>query len=180
MAIGMFSCNSPKKGIDTLAIAKKYYEVLDQSDISGIETLLTDSLLTKETEYNYTQTFSKKEYREWLQWDAVFEPTYEILEIEQGNGTVKATISKIDKRIAFLHKAPIVTEQVIRFNKDKIASVETIKYVIFNDSVFVKNRDVLLNWIDQNHPELKGFIHNQTKAGGMKYVKAIELYEEKK
>ncbi|TWO30408.1 hypothetical protein E1J38_014735 [Seonamhaeicola sediminis] len=180
VTIGIISCKNSEKEIDKLEIAKKYYEVLDKSNVSGIETLLTDSLLTKETEYDYEQTFSKKEYVEWLKWDSVFKPTYKILEIGQENGTVKAKISKTDKRISFLHKEPIVTDQVIRFDKDKITSIETTKYVIFNDSVFVKNRDGLLNWIDKNHPELNGFIYDQTKTGGMKYLKAIELYENKK
>jgi hypothetical protein len=163
-----------------LKIAKNYYEVLDKSNVSGIETLLTDSLLTKETEYGYEQTFSKKEYVEWLKWDSVFEPTYKILEIRQENGTVKAKISKTDKRIFFLHKEPIVTDQVIRFDKDKITSIETTKYVIFNDSLFVANRENLLNWVDENHPEIGGFINDQTKTGGMKYLKVLELYENKK
>ncbi|WP_407264571.1 hypothetical protein [Tenacibaculum maritimum] len=180
ITIGIISCKNSEKEFDKLEIAKKYYKVLDKSNVSGIETLLTDSLLTKETEYDYEQTFSKKEYVEWLKWDSVFKPTYKILKIGQENGTVKAKISKTDKRISFLHKEPIVTEQVIRFDKDKISSIETTKYVIFNNSVFVKNRDGLLNWIDKNHPELNGFIHNQTKSGGMKYLKAIELYENKK
>ncbi|NIK93608.1 hypothetical protein GZ212_15715 [Mangrovimonas sp. CR14] len=180
VAIGIISCKTSEKEIDKLEIVKKYYEVLDKSNVSGIETLLTDSLSTKETEYDYEQTFSKKEYVEWLKWDSVFEPTYKILEIRQENGTVRAKISKTDKRISFLHKEPIVTEQVIRFDKDKISSIETTKYVIFNDSVFVKNRDGLLNWIDKNHPELNGFIYDQTKTGGINYLKAIELYENKK
>ena len=180
LAIGFISCKNSEKEIDKLGIAEKYYEILDKSNISGIETLLSDSLLTKETEYDYEQTFSKKEYVEWLKWDSVFDPTYKILEIEQENGNVKAKISKTDKRISFLHKEPIVTHQVIRFDNDKISSIETTKYVVFNDSTFVKTRDGLLNWIDKNHPELNGFIHDQTKAGGMKYLKAIELYENKK
>ncbi len=155
-------------------------EVLDKSNISGIETLITDSLSTEETEYNYVQTFSKKDYVEWLKWDSVFEPTYKILEIKQKNGTVKAKISKTDKRIIFLHQEPIVTDQVVRFDNDKITSIETTKYVIFNDSVFVKKRDELVDWIDKNHPELNGFIYDQTMTGGMNYLKAIELYENKK
>jgi hypothetical protein len=179
VTIGVISCKNSVSEVDKLEIAKAYYEVLDKSNVSGIETLLTDSLLTKETGYDYEQTFSKKEYVEWLKWDSVFEPTYKILEIRQENGTVKAKISKTDKRISFLHKEPIVTDQVIHFDKDKITSIETTKYVIFNDSLFVANREKLLNWVDENHPELGGFINDQTKTGGMKYLKAIELYENK-
>ncbi|UJH67934.1 hypothetical protein [Allomuricauda sp. SCSIO 65647] len=180
LTIGFISCKKSEKQIDKLEIAKNYYEVLDQSNVSEMATLLADSLLTKETEYDYEQIFSLKEYIEWLKWDAVFEPTYEILEIEQEDGMVKARISKMDKRISFLHEEPIVTDQVIRFDNDKIASIETTEYVIFNDSTFVENRDSLLNWIDKNHPALNGFIHDQTEVGGIKYLKAIDLYKNEK
>ena len=180
VTIGIISCKNSEKEIDKLEIAKKYYQVLDKSDVSGIKTLLTDSLLTKETQYDYEQTFSINEYADWLKWDSVFEPTYKILEIKKENGTVRTKISKTDKRISFLHKEPIVTHQVIHFEKDKITSIETTKYVIFNDSIFVKNRDGLVNWIDKNHPELKGFIYDQTETGAMKYLKAIELYKNRK
>jgi len=84
--------------------------------------------------------------------------------------------SKTDKRISFLHEQPIVTNQLIRFDQDKIVSIETTEYAVFNDSIFVKNRDSLLSWIDENHPELNGFIYNQTAPGGRQYLKAIELY----
>jgi len=176
LTIGIISCENSETEFDQLKIAQKYYEILDQSDPSRIEALLTDSLLTSETEYDYTQTFSQKEYIEWIKWDSVFEPTYKILEIGKENGAVKAKISKTDKRIAFLHEEPIVTEQVLRFEKEKIISIETTKYVIFNDSLFVANREKLLNWIDENHPELEGFINDQTEAGGKKYLKALERY----
>jgi hypothetical protein len=138
--------------------------------------LLTDSLVTKETAYDYEQTFSRSEYLEWIKWDSVFDPNYEILQIDQKDEYIKATISKIDKRISFLHEQPIVTKQLIRFDQDKIVSVETTEYVVFNDAAFVKNRESLLSWIDENHPELNGFIYNQTAPGGRQYLKAIELY----
>ena len=180
LTIGFISCKNSEKEIKKLEIAKKYYEVLDNSNISGIAPLLSDSLLTKETEYDYEQTFSLKEYVEWLKWDSVFDPTYKILEIERENGTVKAKISKMDQRIAFLHEEPIITNQVIRFDSDKIISIQTTEYLVFNDATFVIKRDELVNWIDKIHPELNGFINDQTKAGGMKYLKAIELYKNKK
>ncbi|MEG3658987.1 hypothetical protein V5097_16365 [Arenibacter palladensis] len=180
LLIGFICCKNSGKEFDKLKIAEKYYRALNNSDNTEIGLLLTDSLVTKETEYNYEQTFSLEEYMEWLKWDAVFDPTYEILQIEQEDEIVKALISKIDKRISFLHQEPIVTTQVIRFDNDKIISIETTEYVIFNDSIFVKNREGLLNWIDENHPELNGFIHDQTETGGLKYLKAIELYKNKK
>lgn len=153
LALGFISCKNSEKGIDKLEIAKQYYKILDDSDHSGIEAILSDSLLTRETESNYEQTFSLKEYIDWLKWDSVFNPTYQILRIEQKGEIVNVKISKIDKRILFLHGEPIVSNQVIRFDNGKIASIETTEYSIFNDSTFVKNRDALVSWINQNHPE---------------------------
>ncbi len=177
LTIGFISCKNSEKEIDKLKIAKQYYKVLDNSDDTKITTLLTDSLLTRESQYDYEQTFSLNEYIEWLKWDSAFEPTYDILQIEQENETVKVKVSKTDKRILFLHEEPIVSYQVLRFNKDKIVSVETTEYIIFNDSTFVKNRTKFLDWINKNHPNLNGFIHVQTKSGATKYLEAIELYK---
>jgi hypothetical protein len=176
LVIAFISCKRSDKEIDTVEIAKKYYDALDNSDASAMAVLLTDSLVTKETAYDYEQTFSRSEYLEWVKWDSVFDPTYEILQIDQKDEYIKAKISKIDKRISFLHEEPIVTNQLIRFDQDKIVSVETTEYVVFNDTTFVKNRESLLSWIDENHPELNGFIYNQTAPGGRQYLKAIELY----
>jgi len=175
LAIGFTSCKNSEKEIDKLEIAKRYYKVLDDSDTSGIRALLTDSLLTNESDYE--QAFSKAGYVEWLQWDSVFDPTYETLQIEQENGIVKAKISKIDKRILFLHEEPIVTNQIIRFDDGKISSIETTDYVNFKDTTFLKNRSAILSWTGENHPELNGFINDQTKKGGLNYLKAIDFYQ---
>ena len=174
-ALGIYSCKNSEKQIDKLGIAKNFYHALDQSDHSSIAELLTDSLRTVEADYNYEQTFSQNDYIEWVKWDAVFEPTYEILEMEQVSEMVKAKISKIDKRILFLHEGPIVTSEVLRFHNDKIVGIERSD-VIFNDSLFVKNRTDFLNWIEQYHSEWNGVIYDQTEKGGMNYLKAIELY----
>lgn len=179
LLMGFVSCKNTETKIDKLEIATNYYAALDSSDATAIAHLLTDSLVTKETQYDYKQTFSQKEYMEWVQWDGIFDPTYEVLYIEQEGDLVKARISKMDKRIAFLHQEPIVTNQTIRFENDKISSVETTAYVFFNDATFVKNRDALLSWIAVNHPEMNEFINNQTTVGGKNYLKAIELYKNK-
>ncbi|WP_394751272.1 hypothetical protein [Spongiimicrobium salis] len=179
LILGCMSCKNTKKEIDKLELAKRYYEALDTSDRMEMAKLLTDSLLTRETEYDYEQTFSQEEYLEWLKWDSVFGPAYEILDIGEEKGFVKASVSKVDKRILFLHEEPIVTRQHIHFKEDKIITVETTKYEVFKDSIFVKNRTEFLQWINENHPELNGVIYDQTKAGGLKYLKAMQLFEDR-
>jgi hypothetical protein len=112
-----------------------------------------------------------------LEWDSVFDPTYKILEIEEENQVVKAKISKIDKRILFLNEEPMVWYEIVRFDNNKIVQVERIEYEVFNVEKFLKNRDGLVNWIDKNHSELSGFLFPQTRSVGLKYLKAIEMYE---
>jgi hypothetical protein len=177
LTIGFVSCKNSEKEIARVEIAKQYFKVLDNSDYTKISDWFTDSLTTIEGEYK--QTYSKTDYLEFLKWDSVFDPNYEILEIEQKNGIVKAKISKMDKRISFLHEKPFITNQTIKFQNEKIISVET-EYLDFNEATWEKNKNGLLSWIDENHPELNGFIYDQTKSGGMKFLKAIELYKNKK
>tara|TARA_R110001583_G_scaffold193907_1_gene363643 strand:- start:554 stop:1114 length:561 start_codon:yes stop_codon:yes gene_type:complete len=177
LIIGFISCKNSEKEIDRVEIAKQYFKVLDNSDYSKMSDWFADSLTTIEGEYK--QTYSKSDYLEFLKWDSVFDPDYEILEIEQKNGIVKARISKMDKRISFLHEEPFITNQTIKFQNGKIISVET-EYVDFNVAIWERNRNGLLGWIDENHPELNGFINDQTESGGMKFLKAIELYKNRK
>lgn len=179
LTLGCISCKTSEKEIDTLEIAKKYYQFLDNSDASAMVTLLGDSIVIRETDDDYQEVFSKKRYGEWVKWDSVFEPTYDILEMMHENGMVKTKISKTDKRIHFLHEAPIVSFEVIHFDKNKIIRVAKT-YEAFNASTFLKNRGELLNWVEEYRPELNGYLHDQTLSGGLNYLKAIELYRNKK
>jgi len=36
---------------------------------------------------------------------------------------------------------------------------------------------LLVVWVEENHPELDGFIHDMTMKGAQDYVNSIELYE---
>lgn len=181
LTIGFTSCNTSTKEIGKLEIAKKYYKFLDKSNGSEIEKLLTDSIIIRENIYDHQDVFSQKGYIEWLKWDSVLEPKYEIIEIELKNEIIKAKISKMDKRIAFLNEEPIVWDEILRFNKDnKIIKVERTKYWTFNDKIFNKNRNDISSWIDQNHPELNSFLTDQSESSGIKYLKAIELYKNRK
>lgn len=167
--------NSCKKGLDKISLVKQYYEVLNTANYDKAKALIADSLLT--TEGEYTKVFSQQDYINLLKWDAVFEPEYKLINIEEDEGVIKTTISQTNQRILFLHKSPIVFNQIIRFENDKISSVEMPSYVVFNDSIFSSNRGKLLKWIKQNHPEMKSFIYDQTEEGARNYLNAINLYK---
>ncbi|PQB05729.1 nuclear transport factor 2 family protein [Aureitalea marina] len=180
LSTGLISCKSATEEVDQLQIANDYYQALNDSDSAKMSELLTDSLRTAETDYDYVQTFSKKQYiEEWMKWDEVFGPTYTVVEMEQEDQTVKAQVSKIDKRISLLHEGPTVWNAIIHFDGGKIVNIERSN-VVFNDELWLKNREDLINWIDNNHPKLSGFLNGQNESMGMQYLKAIELYKNEK
>ncbi|WP_159020121.1 hypothetical protein [Algibacter sp. L3A6] len=177
LVMGFASCKNSEKQIDKIEISKQYFKELSHSDDSKISNCLTDSITIIEGEYKII--YSKKDYLELLKWDAVFSPNYKILEIEEAGGMVKVKISKIDKRIAFLQETPFIMHQTIKFQKEKIISIET-EYLDFKEATWERNKNTLISWIDKNHPELNGFIYDQTESGGMKFLKAIALYKNRK
>ncbi|MDH7447806.1 hypothetical protein [Aquimarina sp. 2201CG14-23] len=147
-----------------------------------MKALLADSLVTSIPKYGYEVRYSKNDYLEnWLKWDSVFEPTYKVLEMELENGIVKAKVSKTDKRIRFLMGKPFLTYEILKFKNNKIMSVKE-EYLNFDELAWEKNKNGLLIWIEENHPELNlnRFIYDQTESGGQKFLKAIELYENEK
>ncbi|MGV6831392.1 MAG: hypothetical protein ACWA5P_07520 [bacterium] len=171
------SCNENTKEYNYLQIAQNYYQALNQSDAGLMNAIIADSLLTVEEDYDYEQTFTKKEYiNNWLKWDGIFEPTYKVLQLEADSETIKAEVSKSDKRILVLHENPTVWKATIRFTEGKISSIHRTN-VVFNDSIWVANRSKLINWVDENHPELNGFLDNQNESVAEKYLKALELYQ---
>ena len=173
--LGLIGCNKTTSPIET---AKSYYKALDQSDFETLSPLLADSIVSKEIVYE--TMFSKKGYIELQRWDSVFRPTYKMLEIEEIDGRVKAKISKSCPRILFLNGEPIVTEETMTFNEGKIDSVIIDTYVVFNAQRWDSVRSKLVNYINQNHKHLNGFLHDQTVKGALDYTDAIQLFNQSK
>ncbi len=171
--LAIISCKSSKSESDKIDIAKRYFKVLDTSNDSDLSELMADSLTT--IEGSYTQTYSKYDYVQFLKWDAVFDPNYDILHIEASDGLVIAKISKLDTRISFLNGEAFITNQTLKFHDGKIIQIEIV-YENFNETLWGQRKDSLLAWIDKNHPELSGFIYDQTEPGAINYLKAIDLY----
>ena len=182
LLVGLVSCKNSEKTIDKLQIAENYFVALDESNSAKMQDLLADSLITTIPKYEYEVRYSKNDYlRNWLKWDSIFEPTYKVLEMNVENGTVKAKVSKSDKRIIFFMGKPFITNEILRFKGDKIIELET-EYINFDEETWGKNRTELLNWTKENHPELNLDlnINMQTESGGKKFLKAIERYENEK
>ncbi|MEQ9442629.1 MAG: hypothetical protein RIG62_26550 [Cyclobacteriaceae bacterium] len=172
------SCQQASKPVSHVAAAKEYIQVLNESDYEGVISLFKDSIRMKELVYS--SVFSREEYYQLFQWDSVFHPTYQILDIKEENDGVRMTVSKECTRIRFLNEAPNVTDERLTFEQGKITHVEILNYIVFNEATWEKNRADLVQWVEREHPALDGFLYDQTKKGALKYLKAINLYQESK
>lgn len=170
----LIGCQSSKT-VEKEQIARDYYHALDESNFERIAELQYDSIRIKEGPFNSTYTVS--DYVNWLQWDSVFQPTYEILDAKLVDETVELSISKLCKRIEFLNGGPMVSKERMQFKDGKIYMLEIGEFTSFNAEQWNAQREDLVNWVKINHPELDGFINDQSLQGGLNYLKALELYQ---
>lgn len=174
LLITIASCTSQKKESDKIQVVRNFHKGLNDADHKLVATVLYDSITIKEN--ISTSTFTKSDYQNWLAWDAVFKPTYKLIEIIEKDGKVITKISKECKRTLFLNGEPVITKEVFEFNDGKITSLEILEHIVFHDEKWNAKKELFVSWIDENHPELNGFIYDQTKKGGENYLKAITLY----
>nr|WP_299000161.1 hypothetical protein [uncultured Allomuricauda sp.] len=174
----LVGCKNNDKDVASVEVAKAYYKSLNSSNLKKLSSLLTDSIICKELDYE--ASFSKDGYKELQRWDSVFQPTYKILEIQEVDGEVKSKISKACLRTLFLNGEPVVTKETISFKNGKIKRVSIDKYVVFNWKRWDSVRSRLVNYIDENQPELNGFLYNQTVEGALNYTEAVQLFNKSK
>ncbi len=156
-------------------LAHDFYDALNRSDFAAITQMQYDSVRVKEGSYN--SRYSLQEYVNWLQWDSVFHPTYKILDLKTDADGVEMTVSKVDERIQFLNGGPMVSKERLRFKEGKIYELEILELVAFDNKGWETKREQLVGWVDQNHPELSGFIFDQSLQGGLNYKKALALFQ---
>lgn len=171
----LVSCNTPPPTPSHIELIESYYEGLNTSDFEQITSVFADSITFGEGEY--ATTFSANEYYVLFQWDSVFTPQTTLSQLRADHNKVTALVSTTSQRYAFLENNPYVCESAFTIEDGKIRTHETIACPHENRQVWESKRDTLVAWIDQHHPELSGFVHDLTKTGAEKYLKAIELYE---
>jgi len=177
LAVLLCSCQPSHREVDKIQLVKDYIAALNQFDYPAIIDKFGDSVRMKERVYE--STFSKEDYYHHFQWDSTLKPTYKILEIsEVEDGTVHMHVSKLEERIEFLNEEAIVTDEVVTFENGKIHNINIVNYVVFNEVEWINNRKQLVTWVNNNHPELNGFLHDQTKQGALNYLKALEYYKQ--
>lgn len=173
----LWGCGPSSKKVDKKTLVREYYQALNNSDYVKVIGFFQDSI--RFNEMSYKRTFSKSEYHQLFAWDSVFHPKYEILELEEKGDELHLLVSKECERINFLHEGPFFTNEVFKIEGDAIHQIDVVEYVDFKDSLWAAKRENLVSWIAEHYPELDGFIHDQTKEGGIKFKKAIDLFKNK-
>ncbi len=171
------SCQPQKEQVDKSQLVTAYYEALNDSDFAELGNLYFDSVRVSEGDYHSVYTI--EEYQNWLSWDSVFHPNYEIIEMKEINEAIEVTVSKSDIRVLFLNEMPLTTKHRITFKENKIHKSEVLHYVTMDDEKWSSNRAMLVSWVQENMSELDGFLIDQTKQGALDYIKAIESYQNK-
>lgn len=170
----VISCGQKRKEIDRVQIAEDYIDALNALDYNQVVELFLDSI--RFNEMDHIRTFTKEDYHSLFQWDSVFGPNYKILDLREDGDDLHLKVSKVCDRILFLQQKPFVTHEIMKIKDGAIYSIDVVEYVDFNDSIWADNRARLVSWVETHHPELDGFIYNQTKEGALNYQKAMEFY----
>ncbi|WP_149277553.1 hypothetical protein [Pareuzebyella sediminis] len=154
-----------------------YYNGFKNSDYRQIRKQVSDSLTI--TEGDYTMTFNPELFQEHFKWDSIFQPVYEVVELENKDEQVVATVAVKSLRFEFLKNNPLTCRHQFHFKAGKIAKIENLECPDANWELWQIERDALVNWVKINHPELDGFINDLSRQGALDYVKAIDLYQKR-
>jgi len=156
-------------------IVTDYYKAFDSGDYKKIKSLIDDSVTI--VAGDFVTPFDKESYYEQFRWDSIFQPSYEIVEINKLDDQIIATVSVSSLRFQFLKNNPLICSHEISFNDDKISRLKEIEFIDADWNVWQQERDSLVSWIKINHPELDGFINDLSMQGAINYLQAIDLYQ---
>jgi len=154
---------------------KEYYNARDKGNFKKLKTVVSDSIAM--ISGDYVTTYTRESFYEQFKWDSVFKPSYEIIELDEQNNQVIATVAQDNLRNEFLKNNPLVYRVKISFNSGKISKLEDFDYIRTDWNVWQNERDSLVSWVKKHHPELDGFVNDMTMKGAMDYVNVIDLYK---
>lgn len=152
-----------------------YYKARDATNYQEVKRYINDSITI--TEGDYVMPYDQNSFYEVFKWDSIFQPTYKIVELVEKKNKVMVAVALKSIRNEFLKNSSMTCQYEISFNAGKISKIESLECTGADWNSWQKERDALVNWINQKHPELDGFINDMTMNGAINYLKAIELYE---
>jgi ketosteroid isomerase-like protein len=170
-------CGCGSKEMTPTESVQEFYQAFDNGNFKRIKPLLADTLTL--TEGAHTTNYSKTMYYAYFAWDSVFKPSYKLIDIQEKEDHLLAKVSSASERYAFLKNNPLVCTYRIAMASGKIRQIEVLEYHDADFSVWQQEREALVSWIKETHPELDGFIHDQSLTGAQNYRKAIALYQKR-
>lgn len=173
LTILITACNNQK--LTHQETVFKYYDAKDALIFSEVEKYIHDTITIKEGDY--VMPYTRSTFYEVFKWDSIFQPSYEVVEIEEKKNHVFVSVALSSIRNEFLKNKSMTCQYKLSFILGKISKIESLECVGADWNKWQTERDSLVNWISKTHPELDGFIHNMTMQGAQDYLKAIELYK---
>lgn len=151
-----------------------YYSAFDSGSYDDIRLLINDDITI--VAGDYATPYTHDSFYEFFKWDSVFRPSYEILELQEKDSHVLVTVTQKNIRNEFLKNNPLTYRVKVSFISGKISKLEEVESIGVDWSIWAKERDSLVDYIANNHPELDGFVYDMTMGGAMDYLEAIDLY----
>ncbi|KPM31161.1 Hypothetical protein I595_2425 [Croceitalea dokdonensis DOKDO 023] len=158
-------------------VVRTYYQARDHRDYDALKKVVGDSITI--VEGDYAMPYSKASFHEQLKWDSIFRPSYTLLQLEEEEQQLIATVRITSLRNQFLKNEAMTCTYRIGFSSEKITSITTMDCQGVNWEVWEAQRDSLVQWIAKNHPELDGFVYDMSMQGALNYMAAIALYTRK-
>ena len=155
-----------------------YYNARDISNFDELKTVINDSITI--ISGDYVMPYNHDGFYQQFKWDSIFKTSYKIVELEEKNNQIIASVTMNSIRNEFLKNSDMICQYKVSFNAGKISKIEELDCKNADWSIWQKERDSLVGWIHKNQPELNGFIHDMTMKGAQNYLKAIALYESDK
>jgi hypothetical protein len=152
-----------------------YYTARDAGSYNELKTVVNDSITISAGDY--TMPYDLNSFYEEFKWDSIFKTSYTLVELEEENNQIVASVTMNSLRNTFLKNNAMTCDYRISFNHGKISKIEELTCINVNWEIWKKEVDTLVDRIHKHHPELDGFIYDMTMNGSLKYLKAIELYE---
>lgn len=170
----LISCRASEKPISHKRILEQYISALNESNFERVSGCVSDSLRVEELDFLLSDNM--EDFYRMFQWDSVFNPHFELIDMQENDQGLQITVSKRCRRIQYLLDTALITRGRLEIAEGKIIQFQTYDFLNMDFSKWESRRDTLVAWIGVNHPELNGFQFDQSIRGGQNYLKAIDLY----
>ncbi|WP_299103517.1 hypothetical protein [uncultured Winogradskyella sp.] len=172
--IVFISIGCSENKITNTQLVEKYYDGFQSSNFLQVKNVIDDSLTT--VYGDYITNFTKEKYYKQFKWDSVFKPDYKLISLKKSETAIMATVSISCSKFEFLKNNPMICNYEFQFKAGKITRIEELNCDNVNWDVWENQVNDLVHWVEINHPELDGFVHDLSLQGAQNYLKAIALY----